>query len=93
MLCQYGANNIYIDVTDKVSVYFLQENQIVLPAGPKFFNEYFTDPIEGVVKELIIYLSNNQVIIIGENDLNQHNYIIVPVEPLSILDRMIAAAN
>lgn len=87
MLCQYGANTNFIDVTMKVQHFFQQDNRIVLPAGPKLFNEYFTDPIEGVVKQLIIYLPDNRMIIINENDDVAHDYEIYP-EDLQILNRM-----
>jgi hypothetical protein len=72
MLCHYGNNNNYIDVTDKVFEHFEIENKIVLPSGPKNFNSFFGDPLPGVVKNLIIFLSDNNIITISENDLKLH---------------------
>ena len=85
MLCQYGAHNTWIDVTSQVQIFFMQEDMIVLPAGPKNFNDYFGDPLGGVVKQLRIHLLD-QIIILDERDNLPHQYPISSLEnfnPLS----------
>lgn len=79
MLCYYGANDHWIDVTAAVRMYFQIENKLIFPAGPKSFNQYFTDPVEGYVKQLILHFSGESRVI-DENDHQLHEY------PISQLD-------
>lgn len=71
MLCYYGANDIFIDVTEIVLHYFKIDSFIKFPEGSKNFNSYFNDPICGVVKNLIIHFED-QIININENDTNEY---------------------
>lgn len=66
--CEYGANNVYINVTDLVLKNY---DNMVIPNGNKHFNNIFGDPCPGLSKELLIY-SNNKKYKIPEYDVNMH---------------------
>lgn len=60
--CLYGKNETCIDVTDKFINLFVHNNFINIKSNTNF-NNFFGDPLYGVVKEITIYLNNNTIII------------------------------
>lgn len=67
--CEYGADDKFIDVTHIVLSLFMTNNVVHFESGIKEFNKYFTDPIDGVEKTLMIR-TMNFVYTISENELN-----------------------
>lgn len=72
MNCQYGIDNIYIDVSHIVLTAFIQNNQIYLPPGQKYFNNYFSDLVPNKIKKLLIELYDKRKYQIDENDTNEY---------------------
>ena len=85
MLCEYGANDIFIDVTDLVLKNFQTDEGLFFPHGNKNFKQYFGDPCPGIVKLLRLHTDSNEVIIIKENDSKKYIY---EYKPLNILTQM-----
>jgi hypothetical protein len=90
MLCRYGANGIFIDVTQIIYSLFVGEagRILTLPEGPKGFNALFGDPVHGVVKTLIIEFDTRRTIQIDENDQAPHQYELGVGDASNILDLM-----
>ena len=65
---KYGIDNNYIDVINKVSVYFLKNNYLKILKST-ILNDIFGDPIPGLKKKLLIdILFYNEQIRITENE-------------------------
>lgn len=64
----YGSNVCFINVTDTALFCFKNNNKLII-LKDYFFNEYFGDPHEGIVKDLIVRI-NGLEYIIGENRNN-----------------------
>lgn len=88
MLCHYGANGIFLDVTAIVYHLYVQDDFLILPAGPKNFNAVFGDPVCGVVKTLTLELDTRRTIIINENDSEVHQYELGVGDATHILELM-----
>jgi hypothetical protein len=68
----YGANDKYIDITDKIKELFLKENQLFIPKETNF-NQLFSDPCFCVQKEIKIdALINNVYLHICEKEIESH---------------------
>jgi glycosyltransferase involved in cell wall biosynthesis len=81
-MIEYGIHNYYLDVTSQAWTHYLKENSLVIPAGPKHFNSYFTDPCPGVIKELRITLGSC-IYRIPEDDLQAHS---IPIPNPLLMD-------
>ena len=55
----YGNSNKLIDVTDICLSNLTKNNIIRIPSGDKNRAKYFTDPLIGIVKKIIIIFNNN----------------------------------
>lgn len=63
----YGNNDKYIDVTNKINSFIGKSFEIS--------NEFFGDPVYGVIKKLIILDNDNNLSINIENDFCNRNFI------------------
>lgn len=54
----YGAFTTFIDVTDICLLKLIQNNVITIPSGDINRSNYFTDPLCGVLKKIIIIINN-----------------------------------
>jgi glycosyltransferase involved in cell wall biosynthesis len=70
-MIEYGIHDHYLDVTAKAKKYYVHHNSLIIPAGPKNFNSYFTDPCPGVIKILRITMGTT-IYNIQEDDLQEH---------------------
>ena len=71
----YGANNVHIDVTNIVFLRFRTKNCIKFLRGKKEFNKFFSDPIIGARKELIVEIKD-KTYSIDEYDEEEHTIIL-----------------
>ena len=66
---EYGANDTYINVTDKVKKLFLRNNQLYIPKETNL-NDIFNDPCFSIQKEIKIHaILNDKPIYICEKEL------------------------
>ena len=75
---KYGANETFIDVTETVLNELKKSNSL------KVCNELFTDPLIGVVKELVITYKDESIEKIKENNMYIYNKSIINKEQQSI---------
>jgi hypothetical protein len=69
---EYGMNDNYIDITDKVKELFFKDNKLFIPKEIKL-NDVFTDPYYGISKEIKIFaLINNFPVNFCEKELNNN---------------------
>lgn len=59
LITKYGTGDNWIDCTELVKKNYLQNNQLIIPAGSNF-NKLFGDPIFGKPKQLIINYRDKQ---------------------------------
>lgn len=81
-MIEYGLHDRYLDVTSQAWAHYVNEDSLVIPAGPKNFNSYFTDPYPGVVKLLRITMGANTCFI-REDDLQAHT---IPIPNPLLMD-------
>ena len=73
----YGANLIYIDITDIVYNNFLNNNIIIIPTGDINRANIFGDRFQGIVKNIKVVDNNNNIKIFYEDDnIELHNDLI-----------------
>jgi hypothetical protein len=78
---EYGINNRFIDITNKVKEYFLKDNILSIKKEINL-NELFTDPHYGLTKELRINaLINDETLYVVEKEKNNRllNDIIISI--------------
>lgn len=81
-MIEYGIHDRYLDVTSQAWFRYGHQNTLIIPAGPKQFNSYFTDPCPGVVKVLRITVGTTSYLI-QEDDLQAHT---IPIPNPFLMD-------
>jgi hypothetical protein len=76
---KYGANNTFIDVTDKVKSLLEQRDGKLIVS-----NHYFGDPISGVVKTLVVESSMGTLSIAESDILTNNGKIYIEIDPTLI---------
>lgn len=71
MICIYGCDNTYVDITSGIIENYLYGNQLIFPDGDKNFNFIFTDIVPLKAKKLYI-LQEDTSNIIDEDDKFKH---------------------